>query len=148
MPGGSGPIFFFGGAGGGGGSSTTLLTRPYVPGVLVNDVVYQTALGSVDKASATAAVLAKVLGVVTALDVPAVGMAQILVLGDQAGFLGLVPGEVYILSQAPGGIVGESDTLNPDYPDTTPGSGEVLIEVGIAGSATTLFVRVQDPLFA
>jgi hypothetical protein len=124
-----------------------VLVRPYTPGVLVNDVVYQMADGTVDRASATALGTARpLLGVVQAIDSPLLGLCEIMANGDRAGFAGLVAAEMYLLGQAPGSIVGETDTVNPNYPDTTPGSGEVMIEVGVAASGTLLYVRVGDPI--
>lgn len=119
--------------------------RPYTVGVVVRDVVYQKADGTVDRADASAVSTGIPVGIVEAIDVPAVGQATVRFTGDLTGFAGLTTGSIYILSTAPGGIVEETDTGNVNYPDTTPNSGNVLVEVGIAGSATTLLVRtLQD----
>ena len=137
--------------GGGVTPTTTGLTRSYVPGVLLNDVVYEngTAL-TVDRADASAAATAQVLGVVSALDVPAVGQCTVAVTAtDLPGFIGLTTGARYILASTPGGIVDESDTGNLNYPAyLTPGSGEALAPVGVAGSATSLAVNTGAGIVA
>jgi len=118
----------------------TVLTRPYTLGVIAHDVVYQKADGSVDKADASTVATGIPIGFVEVMDSPVVGKCVVRFAGDLAGFAGLLPGKIYILSTAPGVIVEETDTGNVNYPDTTPGSGNVIAEVGIAGSATTMFV--------
>jgi len=125
-------------------AETTLVVRSYVGGVTANDVVYQTSPDTVDRADASAvATSAAVIGMVDTLDEPSVGKCLVRFNGDLAGFTGLVAGEIYLLSTTPGGIVGETDTGNVNYPDTTPGSGEVTREVGVAVNSTTLFVDTQ-----
>lgn len=124
----------------GGGASATDITRPYTAGVGVNDAVYQKSNGEVDKADASGLSTAPAIGFVTQLDVPASGQCTVRFAGDLAGFSSLTVGKQYILAAAPGLIVAEDDTGNPNYPDTTPSSGEISQEVGIAGTATVLFV--------
>ena len=116
------------------------LIRPYTAGVVVRSVVYQKTDGTVDRADASAVSTGIPVGLVEAMDVPAIGMCVVRFAGDLGGFVGLVTGSIYLLSTAPGGIVEETDVGNINYPDVTPGSGNVIAEVGIAGSATTLFV--------
>jgi hypothetical protein len=122
------------------GLNVGTLIRPYTAGVLLRDVVYQKADGSVDRADASAVATGIAVGVVQMMDFPAVGQCVIRFAGDVTGFSGLVPGSIYLIATNPGGIVEETDTGNVNYPDVTPGSGNVIAEVGIAGSATTLFV--------
>ncbi len=120
-----------------------VLIRDYALGVLVNDVVYQTGVGNeVDRANSGAAATGLPLGIVQALDSPGVGEALVLSLGDLPGFAGLTIGGRYILGDSAGTIVLQSDTGNPNYPDTTPGSGAVLAPVGIAATAAILSVNV------
>ena len=130
------------GAGGGGVD----IIRPFTLGVTTGDAVYQKADGFVDKADASAVATAEAfVGFVAALDSPLLGDATIRFHGDLAAFGGLVTGEVYILSTAPGVIVGLSDVGNPIYPGfgLPPASGHVIREVGNAGDATTLFVEAS-----
>lgn len=127
-----------------GTSGSDLQVRSYLPGVSARDVVYVTGTGAVERADASAvASSATVIGMVEALDSPSVGKCLVRFNGDLDGFAGLTPGEIYILSTNPGGIVGETDTGNVNYPDTTPGSGHTLREVGVAVSSTILFVDTQ-----
>jgi len=117
------------------------VTRPYAAGVLVRDAVYQRADGKVAKTNASSvATVEAFTGVVAALDVPSVGLASVQYEGDLGGFVGLVPGETYILSTTPGVVVALSDTGNPIYP-TAPGS--VIRETGHAGSSTTMFIKTS-----
>lgn len=125
--------------GGAGGSGAAV--RPYSAGVALRSVVYQKSDGTVDLASAASIGLGIPIGVVSHMDFPATGQCQITFAGDVSGFSGLVPGAIYILGLTPGSIVGETDVGNPNYPNTTPGSGNILAEVGIAGSAGTLLVE-------
>lgn len=127
-------------AGGGGGAAD--LVRPYTAGVVVRDAVYQKSDGKVDKADASAVATSEAfLGFVTAIDSPGLGQATIRYHGDLVGFAGLTVGETYLLSTSSGQVVGLTDTINPNYPDTTPGSGHVIREVGHAGAVNTLFVE-------
>jgi hypothetical protein len=110
--------------------------------VLVNDAVYQTGAGlTVDRADATSILTTPVFGIVTALDNPVVGACQVQFDGDVGGFVGLSIGEVYMLSRDPGKLVLESNTGHPDYPDVP---GNVIQAVGVATSATTLTIAIQD----
>jgi hypothetical protein len=149
MPGGSGPIFSFGtgggsGGGGGGSTNTIVVTRPQGAGLAVGDPVYLDGTGTAQLADATAyATGAKLAGVVSALNTPAPGQCQIQCLGDLDGFAGLTPGEIYLLALG-GGIVAETDTANPAYPDN---AGNIVVEVGLAATATKLFVNtLRDPI--
>ena len=129
------------GAGGGGGGAADLV-RIYTGGVAVRDAVYQKGDGTADKADASAVATAEAfLGFVSAIDSPGAGQCEIRFHGDLTGFAGLTPGETYILSTSPGQVVGLGDTINPNYPDATPGSGHVVREVGSAGAANRLFVE-------
>jgi hypothetical protein len=124
--------------------SPSKIIRNYTAGVVLRDVVYQKADGTVDRADASAGSpgTIPVVGVVSAIDSPGAGQCEITYAGDVPGFSGLTTGKVYILSTAPGGIVADDDTGDANYPDTTPGSGDVNQEVGYASSATSLFVGV------
>ena len=129
---------------GGASAATFEVVRPFVAGVLVRDTVYQTAGGSVDRASAASLATAETfLGFVVALDDPGVGLARVQFGNDLSGFSGLATGGTYILASSPGKIVDVSDTGNPIYPNPTPGSGHVVREVGHAASATALFVETS-----
>ena len=131
-----------GGGGGGGGPGD--LVRIFTGGVVLRDAVYQKSDGTVDKASAAAVgTAATFLGFVTALNSPGAGQCEIRFHGDLTGFAGLVVGETYILSTTAGQVVGLTDTINPAYPDQTPGSGHVMREAGHAGAAGTLFVEAS-----
>lgn len=121
-------------------AETTTYVRDYAAGVAVRDVVYQRADGKVDQADASAVSTGIPVGFVQALDDPSVGKCVVRFAGDLDGFSGLTPGKIYILSTSPGQIVEETDTGNVNYPDTTANSGHTIAEVGIAGSATKLFV--------
>lgn len=116
------------------------VVRPYAAGVLLRDVVYLRADGVVDRASAAAEVTMKHRGVISSLDDPVLGQAKVLFAGDQAGFAGLTIAKMYIAGQSAGSIVAEDDTGNPNYPDTTPGSGHIRAEIGVAAKADTLLV--------
>jgi len=132
----------------GGGNA---LVRTFGVGVLVNDVVYQTGVAAtVGRADASAVATGQVLGVVRALNSPAAGQCIVVPVGaDLTGFVGLVIGARYILASTPGGIVAETDTGNPNYPAyLTPGSGEVLAPVGVAGATTSLAVNTGAGIVA
>jgi hypothetical protein len=125
-------------------SGTFPLYRTYQPGVTLLDPVYQLATGAVDRADASAIATGDVLGIVSAIDVPVIGQCAIAYAGDLAGFVGLTPGDRHLLGTAPGSIVAESDTLNPNYPSA---AGEVVKVVGMAYSATGMFVNTMQNLF-
>jgi len=116
------------------------LTRDYTGSVALRDVVYETGVADqVDRADASAAGTGRVLGVVSLMDTPGAGQCQVVQAGDIAGYTGLTPGAHYILAAAPGALVPDSGGAN--FPDTTPGSGEVFSPVGIAKSTTELAVQ-------
>lgn len=129
-----------------GGGSTPISTpnvviRPYVAGVSVKDAVYQTLSGAVDKASAVSVATTPVLGVVVQLDTPTVGQCYVQIDGDVFGYAGLTPGNVYMLSKAPGQLLWEGDTGNPNYPTA---HGNVIQAVAIAMSSSVIAVAIQD----
>lgn len=130
-------------SGSGGGSSTpsNVLIRTFIAGVVVGDSVYQTVAGPVDKASAVSIATTPVLGIVSQINTPVLGSCYVQYSGDISGFVGLTAGEVYMLSKDPGKLLWESDTGNPNYPSS---SGNVVQAVGIARSATTLQIAIQD----
>jgi hypothetical protein len=117
------------------------IVRSFAVGVLVQDPVFQRADGFADRADASLGFGAMpVIGFVVALNDPAPGQCRIQTNGDLGGFGGLTPGGVYIMGQNPGTIVRDDDTGNGNYPDTTPASGHIMQEVGVASSATSLLV--------
>jgi len=125
-----------------GAATAPVVTRPYQAGVTLRDAVYQRSDGRADKTDASDYLKVELfLGFVSALDVPSAGLCTIQYGGDLAGFAGLTVGRVYILSTTPGGVVDITDTGNLAYPNTTPGSGHAQLEVGLAGTATTLFIE-------
>lgn len=126
-------------SGAGAGTNVVNLVRDYTPGVLVRDAVFQKSDGKVDRTNASSISTSETfVGFVEAVDLPLAGQATIRAGGDLTGFSGLTPGAVYILSLATGSIVKLGDTLDPNYPDST---GEIILEVGIAKSASILFVQ-------
>jgi len=132
------------GGGGGGGGGTGEIVRVYTIGVNVGDGVYQKSDGTVDLSDASSVATSEAfLGFVRLKDAPLAGQVTITFHGDLGAFSGLVTGSSYILASSPGLVVGISDTGNPNYPDTTPGSGHVMREVGHAATATTLFVEAS-----
>lgn len=124
------------------------LVRDYTGVVAVSDVVYQDSTANrVARADAAAAATGTPMGIVQLVDVPAVGQCVVAQGGDVGGFVGLTIGAPYVLaSGAPGGIELASGGAN--FPDTTPGSGEVLSPVGVAKSATELTVNVGAGIVA
>jgi hypothetical protein len=129
--------------GGGGGGGVDLI-RTYAGGVVLGDAVYQRNDGLIDRADAsTLATAGAFLGFVIAIDSPGPGQAEVRFHGDASVFGGLTPGGIYILASSPGQVVLETDTGNINYPDTTPGSGHILREVGVAGTATKMFVEAS-----
>lgn len=118
-------------------NSLTTMIRPYAAGVAVRDAIYQRSDGFVDKASAAFLSTGPAIGLVEALDIPSVGMAIIRAAGDLDGFSGMLAGTIFILSRLPGKILPETATADPDYPDEV---GNFIQEVGLAASATKLFV--------
>jgi hypothetical protein len=116
------------------------LVRALQPGVVVGDVVYQRADGSVDKAASSSFATAPAIGIVETINNPTPGFGTVRFSGDMGGFTGLVAGDIYIMSASPGLFVREVDTGNVIYPDTSPGSGHIIQEVGIAKSSTELYV--------
>jgi hypothetical protein len=130
-----------GGGGGGGPATQIVVTRAYLAGAAAGDAVYQNGASQVVQADASAYGTGRAMGFILTLDSPALGLAQVLLAGDLGGFVGLTPGATYILSEAPGQIVREDDTGNPDYP---VGAGSVLQVVGIALSSTVLLVDLTQ----
>jgi hypothetical protein len=120
-----------------------VISRLYETGVAVRDVVYQKANGKVEKASCATVATSILAGFVEQIDVPMVGYAVIRYLGDLEGFTGLTVGEIYLLGQTAGLIVEETDTVDVDYPDETPQSGHTRYKVGLAASASKLWVDIS-----
>jgi hypothetical protein len=131
--------------GGGGGGGTGEIVRTYTAGVNVGDAVYQKSDGTADLADASAVATAETfLGFVRLKDGPLPllpGQVTITFHGDLQAFTGLVTGATYVLGASPGVIVRLGNTSDPNYPNTTTGSGHVMREVGHAANATTLFVE-------
>jgi hypothetical protein len=125
------------------GESDQFVVRSFVVGVTLHDVVYQSASGTVDRASASALSTSRPVGIVRTLNAPDPGLCEVQWGGDIDGFTGLTPGKHYILSKAVGEFLAEDDTANIDYPDA---ADEVIQRIGIANSATELFVNsLSDP---
>jgi hypothetical protein len=119
------------------------ISRPYTAGVVVRDLVYQKSDGTVDRASATTVATSVLAGFVEQIDVPSSGLAVVRYLGDLDGFAGLTVGDIYILGKTVGTIVRETDTGSGNYPDQTPQSGHTRYKVGLAASATKLWVDIS-----
>lgn len=120
-----------------------IISRPYAAGVGIRDLVYQRSDGVVDLASCTAVSTSILAGFVEQIDVPMAGYAVVRYLGDLDGFTGLTIGEIYIMGQTAGSIVGETDTGNGDYPDGTAQSGHTRYKVGLAASSSKLWVDIS-----
>jgi len=114
-----------------------VVTRPYIGPLAARNTVYQDTLGNVQRAVGSAYATGRVIGLVLSVDVPAIGQAQIVLLGALSGFVGLTPGATYIEGTTAGTIVAETDTLNPAYPTA---SGSVVQIVGVASAANELTV--------
>lgn len=125
--------------------SSTLITRPYVPGVVLRDAVYQCPDGRVDRASAASVGTSPAIGFVATIDVPSAGLCQIQQAGDLAGFVGLVVSDIYILSKAAGQILTEDDEANPDFPERDQ-PGTVVQSVGVAASPTVINIRLEEEI--
>lgn len=116
-------------------------------GVVALDLVAMGAVAdTVERGNAAALATGRAIGVVTSINDPAPGSCQVALSGSiVSGFGGLTPGGVYVLQSVAtggtaGGILLETATATPGYPDQTPGSGEILQPVGVAKSATELVV--------
>ena len=125
------------------GSGATVVTLLMGPGVVVNDFVAKSAVADqAVRSDAAALATGRAIGLVTAINTPAAGQCQVLLLGVAGGFVGLAVGGVYVLASGlPGQVVQDTDTGNPNYPSVTPGSGAILQPVGVATTATTMLVR-------
>lgn len=122
------------------GTGTGSVVRPYASGVSLRDVVYLRSDSVVDKASSATVITGIPEGIVEAIDSPVPGQAVVRYSGDLAGFVGLVPGSIYLAGIAPGSIVEETDESNTNHPAFPPFSGHILQEVGKAALATVLRV--------
>ena len=112
----------------------------YAGGVAVKDVVYVSGADTVNKGDANGDPNKPCIGIVTAIDYPIAGRCVVRTLGEVTGFVGLVPGTIYIVSTTPGVLVGGADGLNPAYPT----SGDFKQTIGVAKTVTSLFAMV-DP---
>jgi hypothetical protein len=124
------------------------LVRDYTGAVNPGDVVYQNGVANeVGLADAAAVATGTPMGVAQIVDVPSVGKCVVSQAGDIGGFAGLTIGAPYVLAS---GVPGEIELASGGaaYPDTTPGSGEVLSPVGVAKSATELTVNVGAGIVA
>lgn len=112
---------------------------PYLGVVAPGDAVYVNGGGLAIRADATLTTTTPV-GVVLAVDSPAVGQVTIATSGGVAGlYAGLTPGGQYILSTSPGVLVLATDTGNPIYPAV----GDLFAPVAIAVSPTDVLVNVS-----
>lgn len=114
----------------------------YEAGVLLNDPVYITATGTVDRADASSVATMPARGVVSSMDDPAPGQCVVTVQGPVSTFAGLTPGADYVMSTTPGLILpeGSGDAAFPTDPD------EVLQPIGQALNATTLLVDCEEEI--
>ena len=108
---------------------------PYVGPMAVRDAVYVTGAGVVAQASASAMSTAPSIGLASAL--PAPGIVTVRYAGQLAGFAGLVPGSVYFLDTAAGGITTTA-------PDAVP--GQVVQRLGTAATTAILVLNVSANL--
>lgn len=112
---------------------------PYLGPVAVGDAVYVNGVGQAEQADA-AITTTVVLGLVLAVDSPAVGQVTVATNGLVAGlFAGLTAGGQYILSTSPGVLVLSTDTGNVNY----PAPGDLFSPVAIAVSATDVVVNAS-----
>jgi hypothetical protein len=125
----------------------TTINTTFVPGVVAGDFVYFTGVGDqVDRADASGVATGFVIGLCTAINTPAPGQCNVVLSGDSGPiFAGLTPGVWYVQSTTLGLILPETAIGNPAYPNTTPGSGEVLQRLGSARTAAVLIVNVGVP---
>jgi len=119
-----------------GGAGT--MVRQYTPGVLLLDPVYQRSDGLVGRSDATILATGKSLGLVTAIDNPAMGDVTITYLGDVGGFGAFIPGDVILLGTSPGTVVEETDISNLNYPSSP---GNIVHELGTIGPGGVMFVN-------
>lgn len=124
------------------------LVRDYTGALGVGDVVYQDGVANrVQQADAALAATGTPMGIAQLVDVPVAGKCVVSQAGDIGGFVGLTIGAPYVLaSGSPGGVELASGGAN--FPDTTPGSGEVLSPVGVAKSTTEMTVNVGAGIVA
>lgn len=121
----------------GGEAQPRFISRPFAPGVVVNDLVYQRSDGLVDKASATSIVTMPALGFVAVLNAPSPGLCLIQRAGDLDGFVGISIGAIYIVSLDSGKFLRDDAASDPNYPDNP---GNIVQEVAIGASAVKLLV--------
>lgn len=101
--------------------------------LLVRDAVYLAAAGKVDKASASAATTAQLIGFATA-GASASASVNVRYAGKLGGFTGLTPNVREYLSATAGQIT-----------ETIPvGSGNTIIQAGYAVDANTLLIQIQS----
>jgi len=104
-----------------------------VGGVAIRDVVYISAADTVLPASASAAGTAQAMGFAVAA-AAAAGAVSIQENGVMAGFTGLTAGARYYLNTTAGAVT-----------STIPsGTGNTIVQVGYAKSATAMHVRIQQ----
>ena len=125
-----------------GDAASVVVVYDMGPGVSVRDFVFQsTTVNQVNRADATSIATGEAIGVVRAINTPNPGECEVLVHGLIGGFAGLVTGGRFLLGIAPGAIVLSTDLANVNYPDN---AGNLILPLGYARNATTLFVDVED----
>lgn len=128
---------------GGASSSSGIVVRPFAPGIVARDSVYQKSDGTVAPTSAIGELYMPCIGFVLAVNTPATGFCEVQQSGDMAGFSGLTPGRIYICSKNLGTIIWESDIGNPDYPGSNE-LGTVVQAVAIAADAATINIKIEQ----
>lgn len=123
-------------SGGAGGTFVASFTNS---ALTAGDPVAVVSSDTVDQADATDSDLPAV-GICIAVDSPAVGQCTVQVSGETSVFGGLTVGERYILSTAPGTILAEADTGDPDYPSA---SGEFIQAIGTALTSTSMIIGIE-----
>ena len=103
------------------------------PSVVIGDVVSVVGASIVAKADATILGLRPVIGIVVNKTDPTTAVVQLY--GEVGVFVGLLPGQLYFLSQVPGQITNTLAGFNP---------GDTVQLVGVAKDTTTLTLRFES----
>jgi hypothetical protein len=101
-------------------------------GVAARDAVYISAADTVSKANADTSTKAQAIGF-AASAAAAAASVQVQSEGVVSGFTGLTPGAIYFLDSSDGAISASAPT----------GSGHRVLQVGVAKSATQLFIQFR-----
>lgn len=122
------------------GLAVGVLIRPYAPGVVLGDTVFQRSDGLADRANASSGTTMPAIGIVEQIDFPNVGECIIRYDGDSTVIGGLTTGKTYIVGTSPGSLVAEDDTINPDYPGNP---GNIQQQLGLASGPMLMFMRLS-----